>query len=86
MPALQIEQQTRYQRRIGLIVNRSFQPPFVAGAAKADLIVAVLNGDAVDLFPIEIEDLLRLPRRFGRVRPIHFVKLQVKAKPDDDDE
>ena len=60
---------------IGLVFDRRFQPPFFVRAFQLDLVVAVLNDNAVDFIAIEIDDILGAPVRFFRVRPFAFEKL-----------
>ena len=54
LPALQIGNQILDHGAIGLVLDRRFQSPFVVRLPQLDLVIAVLNDDAVEFVAFEI--------------------------------
>ena len=74
---MNIAQQIVNDRAVGLILYRQFQSPLFVVPAKIDLVVTILNDDAIDFIAIEIYHLAGATGRFFGVRNIAFDKPHV---------
>src|SRR5262249_6549048 len=68
-----------------LVLNRCFQTPLVVATSHFDPFIAILDNDAIDLFSIEVEDILRLAGRFFRAWLFDLKKSQVSENAEGDD-
>ena len=72
-------------RAICLILNRRFQPPFIIATPYLDLLIAILDNNAIDLGSIEIDHVPGLPLGFFGAGPLYFEEPEVSDASDRDD-
>ena len=60
-----------------MVFDRRVETPFGVTSSQFDFLVAVLNHNAVDFVPVEVEDVLGLTFGFLSARLLHLKEPQV---------